>query len=202
MCFCVSAPVHVCGWHHARIFVCSYSVSVISRKCIQLIAFTYWPEPPLRGGITADWVCRKIGWEEEKKKEREKERKWKHVCEKTHQCVKMGIVHVLNPSLWLVAFDLKGQQKLNSHSPKFGGFTGMNTLNHTEGPAIWYSVSPKWIFPSGCDDKIRLRNGFLFPCRRLFSGEASLMRYRLLTLPPYKMVSPSAQLVLKLIKEQ
>lgn len=82
---CVFACAHVCtharGWHRACIFVCPHNVSIInSRKLIQFIAFTYWPE-----SLTG----RDYGWlgvyengkkKGESKKEREKERKWKHVC--------------------------------------------------------------------------------------------------------------------------
>jgi len=76
-CVFVRVHVHQCthahDWHHARIFVCSYSVSIInSRKLIQFIAFTYWPEPLLQGGIMADWVCTKTG--EEKKRESRRRR--------------------------------------------------------------------------------------------------------------------------------
>ena len=78
---CVHHCTHACGWHRARIFVCSHSVSIINgRKLIQFIAFTYWPESLLQGGIMAAWVCTKTGKKKgESKKEREKERKWKHV---------------------------------------------------------------------------------------------------------------------------
>lgn len=79
---CVFVWVHMCttalmhaAVNRARIFVCSYSVSIInSRKLIQFIAFTYWPESLLQGGIMADWVCTKTGGEKEResKKEREK----------------------------------------------------------------------------------------------------------------------------------
>lgn len=58
----------------------------------------------------------------ESKKEREKERKWKHVCEKTHQGDKMGIVHVVkqNQAPRLAAFVLKGQEKAEFTKQKFG----------------------------------------------------------------------------------
>lgn len=61
---------------------------------------------------------------------------------------------------------------------------------------------PKWIFPSGRVDKIRFRNGFCLRVVVFFRAEATLSRCRLLTLTPYKTVSPPAQLELKLIKEQ
>ena len=59
---CVSVSVYSTAVTNARTSVCSYSVSIInSRKLIQFIAFTYWPESPLQGGIMADWVCTKTG---------------------------------------------------------------------------------------------------------------------------------------------
>lgn len=68
---CVLVQVHVhqcrheCVWH----WRCAYGVQnlcacvplINSRKLIQFIAFTYWPEPFLQGGIMADWVCMKTG---------------------------------------------------------------------------------------------------------------------------------------------
>lgn len=63
MCICVSAcaHMHVDETMHAY-FACSYSVSIInSRKLIQFIAFTYWPESLLQGGIMADRVCTEPG---------------------------------------------------------------------------------------------------------------------------------------------
>lgn len=57
-----------------RLPSCIYSVSIInSRKLIQFIAFTYWPESLLQGGIMADWVCTKTG--EEKGRDEEGEGK-------------------------------------------------------------------------------------------------------------------------------
>lgn len=77
----------------------------------------------------ADWVCTKTGEEKkgESKKEMEKERKWKHVCKKTHQGDKMGIVHILKQksSPRSAAFVSKGQEKLNSQSKKKIGEVGI-----------------------------------------------------------------------------
>lgn len=155
---------HACSWHHACIFVCNivYLQSMAQNWC-SLWHSLIGQSPLLQGGIMADWVCTKAG--EEKGESREKERKWKHVCKKK------------NPSRWqdgdcshtetkstrhLAAFASKGQERQNSQIKKFGvgGFTGMNMFNYSSGAVIRYGVSPKWIFPSGGGDKIRLRNGF------------------------------------------
>lgn len=45
-------------------FFCALISKINSGKLIQFIAFTYWPELLLRGGIMADWVCMKTAKEE------------------------------------------------------------------------------------------------------------------------------------------
>ena len=78
---CVHHCTHACGWHRARIFVCSHSVSIINgRKLIQFIAFTYWPESLLQGGIMAAWVCTKTGEEKGRVEEGEGEGKKMETC--------------------------------------------------------------------------------------------------------------------------
>lgn len=142
-CVFVWVPVHqcthACGWHRARIFMCSYSVSIInSRKLIQFIAFTYWPEPPFyREGLWLTGCVRKQG---KKKKGRveegEGEGKKMETClwENTsgRQDGDCSRIHTKS-SPRLAAFVLKGQEKL-----KIWGFTGMNTFNHIEG--LWYDM--------------------------------------------------------------
>lgn len=63
-------------------------------------------------------------------KEREEERKWKHVFEKIHQGEKMGIVHILKQHQAHGVFVSQGQEKLNLQGKNLGkwGFTGMNTF--------------------------------------------------------------------------
>lgn len=92
----------------------------------------------------ADWVCAKNrgGWGGgESDKEREKERKWKHVCEKTHQGDEMAIVHRINSALGCVCIEgsRKAEFTKQKKNKKFGGkwgFTGINTFNHIEGAVI------------------------------------------------------------------
>lgn len=55
---------YICTSTCMRQASCTYGLSIInSRKLIEFIAFTYWPESLLQGGIMADWVCTKTGEE-------------------------------------------------------------------------------------------------------------------------------------------
>lgn len=111
---------HVCGGCCAGIFVCGICVliSIINRrKLIQFIAFTYWPESFYREGL---WLTGCVRKQEERKgeswKEREKgKKKWKHVCVKIYQGLKMFFPHIeTQSSPRLAAFASKSQEKLNS----------------------------------------------------------------------------------------
>lgn len=80
-CICAIAHMHdtMQVYLHAltvRIYMHIYKIN--GGKLIQFIAFTYWPESLLQGGIMADWVCTKTG--EEKGRVEEGEGKKMETC--------------------------------------------------------------------------------------------------------------------------
>lgn len=169
-------------------FLLPYGLSIINRrKLMQFMTFIYWPESLRQGGIMAAWVCTKEGRKMESEK---KERKWKHVCKRTHQSDEMATVRTTRPNhrhtrLLFFFFNQSvknGSTKQNFLKKQIEIFRYQRVRDNSVFP-------PKWIFPSGFGDKIRLQNGFSLRVNASVSPSVSL-----LTMTPHHIVSPPPQL--------
>lgn len=161
-CTCSRAHMHVADAVHAYLLH-SYSVSIInSRKLIQFIAFTYWPESLLLGrdyGCLGVYENRGRGKRESGRRWR-KERKWKHDCkENTSGWQDDGIVHVQTQNRTVVRrvcifgsrkAEFTKQKKKKTNWGGNGDLQVRPHLTHMEG--LWY-------------DMVCLQNGFALLAR-------------------------------------
>lgn len=141
-------PLHTCETPCR--YICTLSQCVYMHiykinggKLIQFIAFTYWPESLLQGGIMADWVCTKTGRKRESWRRRRKEN---GNMSGRHQGDKMGIEKKKSV---VVCFCMKKKREFTKEKLGKWGFTGMNTFNRIKG--LWYIIvcpqngfSPLW----------------------------------------------------------
>lgn len=131
-CICAIAHMHdtMQVYLHAltvRIYMHIYKIN--GGKLIQFIAFTYWPESLLQGGIMADWVCTKTG--EEKGRVEEGEGKKMETCLGDIRVTRWGLKKKkINGRLLL--YEKKKREFTKQKLGKWG-FTGMNTFNRIKG---------------------------------------------------------------------
>lgn len=125
-------PLHTCETPCR--YICTLSQCVYMHiykinggKLIPFIAFTYWPESLLQGGIMADWVCTKTG--EEKGRVEEGEGKKMETCLGDIRVTRWGLKKKISGRLLLYG---KKREFTNEKLGKWG-FTGMNTFNRIKG---------------------------------------------------------------------
>lgn len=139
-------PLHTCETPCR--YICTLSQCVYMHiykinggKLIQFIAFTYWPESLLQGGIMADWVCTKTGGE--KGRVEEGEGKKMETCLGDIRVTRWGLK---KKNQWSVAFVWK-KKRFHKRKIREVGIYRYEYIQPHQGAVIYYSMPPKWIFP-------------------------------------------------------